>query len=220
MGAEDDEGAMIQLVRAVLAQGVDGFGGVASSAVLADQYLSDPSYPSLDARVDALIRWEASRNFGTGFVTGLGGLITLPVAVPASMYANWFLQARLAGAIASLYGYNTSEERVRTLVLLSLIGDAGREVVKGVGVQVGNKLGMKAVQAVPGKVLIEINKQVGFKLITKAGKTGVINLVKVVPVAGGLVGGAVDGASCVAVGRMAKSLFARELPALGVDAAP
>lgn len=219
MEPENDEGGMISLVRAVLAQGVDGVAGIASSAQLAAQYRDDPSYGSLDERVDALIRWEASRSFGTGFVTGLGGLITLPVAVPASLFANWFLQARLAGAIACLYGYDTSEERVRTTVLLSLIGDAGREVLKGAGVQIGNKVAANALKALPGKVLIEINKRVGFKLFTKAGEKGVINLVRVVPLAGGVVGGAVDGAACVAVGRAAKALFSRELPALSVHEA-
>ncbi len=205
-----DEGVVMSLVQGVLAHGVDGLGPMSSSANLADEYRRDHSYSSVTERVDAMIRWEASKNFGTGFVTGMGGLITLPVAIPASMYANWFVQARLAGGIASLYGYSTGEERVRTFILLSLIGDAGREVVKNAGVQIGNKLGMKAVGAIPGKVLIEINKKVGFRLITKAGEKGIINLTKTVPILGGMVGGTVDGLACAGVGKTAKGIFARQ----------
>ncbi|GDX83766.1 hypothetical protein LBMAG42_55770 [Deltaproteobacteria bacterium] len=210
MAEEIDEGVVMRLVKGVLSHGVDGLGPMSSSKELADEYLRDSSYSSLENRVDAMIRWEASKNFGTGFVTGMGGLITLPVSIPASMYANWFVQARLAGGVASLFGYSTSEERVRTFILLSLIGDAGREVVKNAGVQIGNKVGMKALGAIPGKVLIEINKKVGFRLITKAGEKGIINLTKAVPILGGMVGGTVDGLACAGVGKTAKGIFARE----------
>jgi hypothetical protein len=206
-----DEGVVMQLVKGVLSHGVDGLGPMSSSTELADEYKGDSSYANLEERVDACIRWEAAKNFGTGFVTGLGGLITLPVTIPASMYAAWFVQARLAGAVANLYGYSTQEERVRTFILLSLIGDAGREVLKQAGVQLGNKVAMKAVQAIPGRVLIEINKKVGFRLITKAGEKGIVNIAKAIPIAGGLVGGSIDGAACMGVGKTAKSIFARDI---------
>lgn len=202
-----DTSSVVELVEKVLAHGVDGLGPLSSSEELARQYRDDETYPDLDHRIDAMIRWESAKNFGTGFVTGMGGLMTLPVAIPLSMYAAWFVQARLAGAVASLYGYPTSDERVRTMILLCLIGDAGREVLKGAGVQLGNKVAMKVVEQIPGKVLIEINKKVGFRLITKAGTTGIVNIVKVVPVLGGAVGGTVDAASCAAAGKVARSLF-------------
>ena len=204
-----DDSTAVKLVKGILSHGVDGTGPMSSSNDLADEYRRDSSYQSVGHRADALIRWESSKNFGTGFVTGLGGLITLPVAIPASMYTAWFVQARLAGAVASLYGYSTDEERVRTFIMLSLIGDAGREVLKGAGVQVGNKVAMSALQKVPGRVFIEINKKVGFRLITKAGEKGIINMTKVVPIVGGLVGGTVDGLACAGVGKTAKGIFAR-----------
>lgn len=208
MSEVPDDGVLMKLVNGILSHGVDGLGPMASSAELAKQYEDDASYSSRDERIDAMIRWEASKNFWTGFVTGMGGLMTLPVAIPASMYATWFVQARLAGGVATLRGYSTVDERVRTLILLSLIGDAGRELAKNAGVQIGNKLGMKAVSAIPGKVLIEINKKVGFRLITKAGEKGVVNLTKAVPILGGLVGGTVDAVACAAAGKTAKKIFA------------
>lgn len=205
----DDSSVVVRLVEKVLEHGVDGLGPLSSSEELARQYRDDPSYRDLDHRIDAMIRWESAKNFGTGFATCVGGLITLPVAIPASMYAAWFVQARLAGAVACLYGYPTSDERVRTMILLCLIGDAGREALKGAGVQLGNKVATKAVEQIPGKVLIEINKKVGFRLITKAGEKGIVNVMKIVPVVGGVVGGGVDAASCAAVGKAARYLFAR-----------
>lgn len=198
----------LDLVNAVLDAGINGLGPLKSASELADEYLSDSSYPDNDARINSLINWETSKNFTSGFLTGLGGLLTLPVAVPAGLGASWAVQARMVGAIAKIQGHDTKEDRVRTLALLAIVGDAGKEVVKQAGVQVGNKLGMKALEAVPGRLLIEINKLVGFRLLTKAGTKGVINLIKFVPVAGGLVGGSVDAFACRKVGAIAREMFA------------
>ena len=44
----------------------------------------------------------------------------------------------------------------------------------------------------PGTVLTKINQKVGFRLLTKFGEKGVVNLFKLVPIAGGVVGGGVD----------------------------
>ena len=207
MSAAPDEGTILTLVKNILSHGVDGLGPMNSSAELARQYRDDASYPSDSARIDALIRWESAKNFGTGFATGLGGLATMPITLPASLYTAWFVQARLSGAIADLNGHSTQDERVRTFILLTLIGDSAREVLKTAGVTVANKVALNAVRAIPGRVLLEINKKVGFRLITKAGSTGVINLTKVVPVLGGVVGGTVDAAACAGVGKTAKKIF-------------
>ena len=91
--------------------------------------------------------------------------------------------------------------------MLSLLGDAAKEPFRQAGIKIGKKLTEKAVSKVPGKVLIEINKKVGFRLLTKAGEKGVVNLVKVVPVAGGVVGGIFDGVVCRKVGYTAKEIF-------------
>ena len=199
-----------EAVNYVLDKGISGVPPLSSAANLAGEYLLDRSFGSNDARVNSLIRWETSKNFTSGFLTGLGGLITLPITIPAALGASWVVQARMAGAIAKIYGHNLEDDRVRTFVLLSLAGDSAAAVVKDAGVQIGRKLTEKAIMAIPGRVLVEINKQVGFRLITKAGERGIVNLIKVVPVAGGVVGGSMDALSCRLVGRTAKMLFGRE----------
>ena len=96
---------------------------------------------------------------------------------------------------------------MRTLVLLSIVGDSVKEVLKQAGVKIGNKLTEKVIMQIPGKVLIEINKKIGFRLLTKAGEKGVINLIKAVPLVGGLVTGGFDAAACRTVGKVAHNLF-------------
>lgn len=204
-----NDNVALQLINGILSHGVDGFGPMSSSTELVQEYRSDKAYDGNKDIVKALIRWETSKNFGTGFVTGCGGLITLPVSIPASLYATWFVQARLSGAVAHVYGHNVQSDRIRTFILLSLIGDSAKEVLKQAGIQIGNKVALQAVQKIPGKVLIEINKKVGFRLITKAGEKGVVNITKMIPLIGGLVGGGVDAASTYSVGNIANTIFKR-----------
>jgi len=202
----DDSKAM-KLVNYLVDHAIDGVPPLSGCESLAQEYRIDQSYDDDDHRVKSLIRWEMSKNFTSGFITGLGGLITLPIAIPAALTASWIVQARMSGAIACIYGHSINEDRVRTLVLLSLLGDAVKEPLKQAGIKVGTKITAQVFEAIPGKVLIAINKAVGFRLITKAGQTGIVNLVKIVPVVGGAVGGTVDAWACSTVGDAAQKIF-------------
>jgi hypothetical protein len=60
---------------------------------------------------------------------------------------------------------------------------------------------------ISGEVLKRISRAVGFRLVTKAGARGVVNLVNVVPFAGGLVRSALDAAATKVIGATAKQVF-------------
>jgi len=185
--------------------------------VLAQEYAIDQSYATADERVDALIRWEAAKNFTSGFLSGLGGIVTLPVTIPAALGASWVIQARLCGAIAELYKYSLREDRVRTLVLLALVGDSGKEILKEAGIKVSKRFTLAAIERLPEKVLLEINRRVGFRLLTKAGEAGVINLTKLVPLLSGVVAGSFDATMCVAIGKTGKRIFRAPTPERSSD---
>ena len=110
------------LVRYLLERGIAGVPPLSSAESLATEYLIDNGYEDNDQRVESLINWETSKNFTTGFLTGLGGFITLPVAIPSALGASWLIQARMSGAIARIYDHDLADERVRTMILLSLAG--------------------------------------------------------------------------------------------------
>ena len=88
-----------------------------------------------------------------------------------------------------------------------MVGAPAAEILTEVGIEVGTKSLAAAVERVPGRLLIEINKKVGFRLITKNGTTGVINLGKMVPFVGAPIGATVDTISMRAVARFARSNF-------------
>lgn len=198
----------LSLASWISTRATEGGGPFLSATDLAAGYLKNTDFKDDAARIQSMIQWESAKNFGTGFVSGFGGIATLPATIPASLGASWAVQARLAAAIASIHGHDVFEDRVRTLVLLSLIGSAAKDELKRVGIEVGKKMTRNAIRRISGHLIVDINRAVGFRLIAKAGEKGVFQLSKLVPIAGGIVGGIFDGVSCHAVGKAADALFA------------
>lgn len=185
--------------------GVNGMGAWKGSVQVAEEHLA--KHGDVEKAIDRLITTHLRITSGAGFLAGLGGLITLPVTLPADFTALWLTQARLAGAIAHLRGYDIRSEEVRSVVLISLLGSSATEALAQAGVQIGTKSAVSVIKQVPGRVLIEINKKVGFRLITKAGTKGIVNLTKLAPVVGGVIGGGVNFTSTRAAGAWAKKNF-------------
>ena len=202
-----DESKALKLINWITDKGINGVPLLSSAKDLAQEYQIDSSYLDDGRRIDSLVKWETTKNFTSGFITGLGGVITLPVAIPAAFGASWLIQARMAAAVARIGGHDIASDRVKTFVLACLAGDSCKDILKDVGIRVGNGMARAAIQKIPSQVLIEINKKVGFRLLTKAGEKGAVNLMKMVPLAGGLVGGSFDAAACRVVGMQAKKLF-------------
>ena len=109
------------------------------------------------------------------------------MTIPTDIVIFYALSGRCAAGVAYLRGYDIDSDEVPSVVLLSLLGSAGAAVAAEVGFKIGNKAAMAVLQKLPGTVLIAINKKVGFRLLTKLGEKGLINLVKFVPLAGGVV---------------------------------
>ncbi len=188
---------------------VQGVAGLDSAYDLADAYLKQEG--SLHAQVNSLIRWQNTKAGTSGFLTGLGGIITLPVAIPANVASVMYVQIRMIAAIAHMGGYNLNDDRVKSLVFLCLTGNAAKDILKDVGIVVGKKLAENAIKNISGKTIIAINKKVGFRLLTKFGEKGVINLGKAIPLLGGVVGATFDSVSTNTVGNIARDTFINKI---------
>lgn len=211
--ADADEGTALakagarakQVAEAILNAGVVGKGPWKASIQVAEEHLAQ--HGDAEKAIKRLIATHARLTTTTGFLTGLGGLITMPVTLPADLTALWLAQARMAGAIAHLRGYDVRSEEVRSVVLVSLLGSSAAEALSAAGITLGTKSAVSAIKHVPGRVLVEVNKKVGFRLVTKAGSKGIVNLTKLAPIAGGVIGGGINLGSTLIVGNWAKRNF-------------
>ncbi|MBW3089068.1 EcsC family protein [Bifidobacterium sp. 82T24] len=176
-----------------------------SSDALAQEYLD--RYGSPEKAAKAFIANQIAKCSVSGFVTGFGGFLTMPVTIPANISSVIYVQMRMIAALAYMGGYDTREDEVQTLAYLCLVGTSITDIVKKTGVEVANKVTMAMLKKLPGAVLIAINKKVGFRLLTKFGSKGAVNLVKVVPVAGALVGAGMDFAGTKVIADKAYNAF-------------
>lgn len=201
---------IMKLIDSVVNLSIKGNGPLASAEELANEYIFDENLKTKKDKIDSLIRWQTARNFGTGFLTGIGGYITLPIALPSALFANYYIQARLVASIAIIHGHKIESDRVKTMILLCLIGNSGKDILKDVGLNVSNKISKNMIDKIPGKMLIEINKKIGFRMFTKAGEKGIINFTRILPVVGGVVSGSIDAGACRVVGRYADNMFKQD----------
>ena len=189
-------------------QALSSHGLIDGAIELAESYQGRHDSPRRDA--NALIRWQTAKAAGLGFVTGLPGLPAMPVTLPANLTSVLFIQIRMIAALACLGGYDLNDDRVKTLCFACLCGNAARTILREAGVEIGKKMAVAALKRLPGRAFIEINKKVGFRLLTKFGEKGMINASRAIPVLGGLVGGGVDAAWTKAIGNQARDIFTPE----------
>lgn len=166
-----------------------------------------------DRQIDRQIALHCTMAGTAGFVTNLGGLFTLPVALPANMVGVAAIQLKLIATIAAGRGHDLASEEVKSMSMACLTGGAALEVMKEAGVQAGVRLGQRVVGQLSAATLLRINQAVGFRLMATAGSKGLLNLTKAVPLIGGMVGGGFDAVSTRGVGAIAKRIFpAIDLP--------
>lgn len=208
MGSELSESKIMQALDWAYEKAVNGVPGLDSAIELAEDYKK--SGETKYEQANSLIRWQNTKAATSGFITGLGGIMTLPIAVPANIASVLYVQIRMIAAIAHLGDYDIKDDRVKTLVYACMAANSAKDVAKDVGIAVGNKFAMNAIKSISGKTISEINKIVGFKLLTKFGEKGIINLGKAVPILGGLIGGSFDAYTTNAVGNVARDTFIPE----------
>lgn len=185
-------------------QTLKGVPGQQTVKELVDDYLS--KYDK-ETAIEKLIQTQAAKAATSGFVTGFGGLLAMPVTLPANITSVLLVQMRMIAAIAHIRGYDLSDDQVKTYVYVALTGTTVSDIAKKAGITIGNKLLTGMIKKIPGTILTKINQAVGFRLVTNFGTKGVVNLGKLVPVAGAVIGGTVDTMATLAIANGAKNAF-------------
>lgn len=201
--SEDD---IMKLLDVVYGNVLNGLGD-ASPAIdkFTQDYLSKEPNPEKAAK--NMINNQILKCTTSGFITGFGGLITLPITLPANITSVIYVQMRMIVSTAIMAGYDPKTDEVQTLVYACLAGVSVNEILKQAGIKFGTKLATSMIKKIPGKTLTKINQKVGFRFITKFGSKGIINLGKAVPVVGAVIGGGMDFVETKIIGARAYKWF-------------
>lgn len=207
-------GFTIDQIMSLLSQcyekAIEGLPTSKTAKQMADEYTTRYIDPEL--AVKKLVNAQVVKCTTSGFLTSLGGAITLPVAIPANIASVVYVQLRMIAAIASIGGYDPTEDEVQTLAYACLAGMGAGDICKITGVIAANKIATKLVmQKITGEFCKKVNQKIGFRFITKAGEKGIINLTKVVPVVGGFVGGGIDYLGTKAIAKKAYNTFVKNV---------
>lgn len=192
----DDSGVLgnqaVRLVENVLDLGVDGKGWFKSAQQVADEAMRAHD-GDREAAVAAVIRSHLVKGGAEGFVTSLGGFVTLPVALPVNVLSFYLLATRMTAAVAAIRGHDLRHQQVRAAVLLTLVGADADDLLRKAGVAVpAGGLTNLAAQRLPGPAAMVVKKGVGFRLLASVAKNTLTRFGRFVPIIGGVVGAAVD----------------------------
>lgn len=159
-------------------------------SAMALDYMSKHSTKEVAAK--AMLKNQVIKCATSGFLTGFGGIVTLPVAIPANISSVLYVQMRMIACTAYMAGYDLHSDQVQTFVYACLAGVSVNLLVKRFGIKFGVKIAEGLAKKIPGRVLTAINQKVGFRLLTKMGSKGLINIGKLVPGVGAFIGGGLD----------------------------
>ena len=183
---------------------IDGNGWLPSAKASAARHLQKYG-GSADGAIDGIVDFHVRLASAQGFVTNLGGVAALPVTLPANVAGVAVVQTRMVAAIAHLRGYDLDDNRVRTALIMCLLG--GEQVAKRI---VQGKLPTSPLAVAtapmfdPGLDKTVAEEVLGDLIARIGGKNLALSLTRRVPLLGGGVGAVMDGIATHEIGRYAR----------------
>jgi hypothetical protein len=197
-------------VRQAFDRAVDGFGPLPGAAEAADKRLAEHD-GDVTATIRSLIDSHVRLASVEGFLTNIGGLVTMALTLPLNVSGLALLQCHLVAGIAHLRGYDLDDPRVRNAVLACMLGeDTVRSLVKKKKLP-SSPMAIATAPARDPELDSRLAAEVTGELLTRvAGKRTIAIVGRRTPVIGGGIGAVTDGYATYQVGRYAaKELRAR-----------
>jgi EcsC protein family len=191
-------------IRQTVHRAVHGVGPLPPAAAAAEKQLAEQDGVVKHA-IGELIENHASLAAAQGFVTNLGGLVTMAAAVPVNITGLALLQVRLVAGIAHLRGYDLSDDRVRNAILLCTLGEQSvKSLVKGKKVP-GTPMVLATAPAYDPELDKLVAAEVTSALVGRVvGKKAAGTMVRRVPVAGGVWAAGTDAYATWQIGKYAE----------------
>ena len=110
------------LVHQALDRAIHGVGPLDGAALAAEKQL-DEQKGDVDKAVREVIENNVRMAGAAGFLTNIGGLVTMAIMVPTNVSGLALLQCRMIAGIAHLRGYDLDDPRTRDAILACLLGE-------------------------------------------------------------------------------------------------
>jgi hypothetical protein len=190
-------------VRQAFDRAVDGFGPLRGAAAAADRKLAG-AHGDRERAVRDVIDSHVQLAGAQGFVTNLGGLVTMALTIPANISGLALLQCHMTAGVAHLRGYDLADPRVRNAVLACMLGeDSISSLVKKRRLP-SSPMAIATAPAYDEELDRRISTEVTTELIARvAGKRTMAVVGRRMPVLGGGVGLVADGYATYQIGRYA-----------------
>lgn len=196
-------GLTTSFVREALHRAIVGVGPLPPAAKAAEAQLKEQK-GNRERAVHEVIENHVRYAGAQGFVTNIGGIVTMAITIPTNVTGLALIQCRMIAGIAHLRGYDLEDPRVRNAILTCLLGED----------TVNTMIRKKKLPAPPMALATApvndpdldriLSAEVASELITKvAGKRIAVTVGRRVPIVGGVVGLGADAYSTWRIGRYA-----------------
>jgi hypothetical protein len=85
MNENDEQSFIMKSLDFIYDKAINGLPGMPSAQKIAEDYLKRDDNKTTKEKAHSLINYQILKTSISGFTTGLGGIITLPIAVPADV---------------------------------------------------------------------------------------------------------------------------------------
>jgi hypothetical protein len=196
-------GLTTTFVREALHRAISGVGPLPPAAKAADAQLREQK-GNRERAVHEVIENHVRYAGAQGFVTNLGGIVTMAVAIPANVSGLALIQCRMIAGIAHLRGYDLDDPRVRNAILTCLLGeDTVNAMIKKRKLP-APPMALATAPVNDPELDRILSAEVASELITKvAGKRIAVTVGRRVPIVGGVVGLGADAYATWRIGRYA-----------------
>ena len=176
---------LLKLLDSLYKKALAGVPHVSTSVEeLAEGYREHDEDPVKAAK--SMLRNQIIKCTAAGVITGIGGVLTLPVSIPVNVAGTLYMQLRMIACTALLAGYDLTNETVQAYAYAALAGIAPKA---------------------DSRSLEDIRKLSAQRLLEKMGERGVLTLAKLIPGVGAGVNGGIDLVSTKAAADRAFNMF-------------
>jgi len=188
-------------VQTALHRAIRGVGPFDGAAEAAEKQLEE-QHGDVDKAIREVIENHVTMAGAQGFVTNIGGLVTMAITVPTNITGLALIQCRMVAGILHLRGYDLADKRTRNAILASLLGEERMLAMIRKKKLPGTPMALATAPVHDPHLDNIMANEVAAELVTKvAGKQLAATVGRRVPVVGGLVGAGTDGYSTWKIGR-------------------